>query len=107
MADKCNCSICEKELEMLKKAMEVHAYKLKRLDSSILRADHHWGKSSFKPLVNSLYYALEAYKCDGDVIKKLIQRVKCFRRRMFFMSDEAVEKEAHALASELEAFLEF
>ena len=105
MTERCNSNNCEMEQKMLKKAIEVHVAKIRYLDSSCLNADCQWDKSDFRPVINSLYQVLKTYN-NCDMVEKLVQRVKSFRRRMFFMSAMATEKEAHLLAYELEAFLE-
>ena len=95
-----------KEKLMLKSAMRNYCEKVLSLNSSnIHEGDAMWGKSLFRPAINALYYALKTYS-NFDLEKRLMRRVKCFKWRMLFMSDDAVEYEARELARELEEYLE-
>ena len=101
----CKSELGIKEKLMLKSAMRNYCDKVLKMNSSKLHeGDEMWGKSGFRLAINSLYYALKTYS-NFDLEKRLMRRVKCFKWRMLFMSDEAVEYEAHELARELEEYL--
>ena len=91
---------------MLKSAMRKYCEEVSKWNSSnIHRTDAVWGKNAFRPVIKSLYYALKTYR-NIELEKRLMRRVRGFKWRMLFMSDEAVEYEAHELAHELKTYLE-
>lgn len=96
------CNVCHKIPGIMEVTLKRSADNLLSYNSFSVSKD--WGKGCFRPIINSLYYALKAYNCEG--VKCLFKRVRSFKKRMFFMSASAVEEEAHALAAELYAFLE-
>lgn len=90
-----------KEMRMLKAAMKSYCEEISRLSNS--KAERE--RSEFRTAINYLYQALKTYTYF-DLEKRLMQRVKEFRMRWFFMSYSEVEYEACALARELEIYLE-
>lgn len=96
-----NCEYCIKKKLMLRRAMRRYCDKVFRMENS----SKLYGKSNYKNAINCLYRAMKTYSCF-ELEKRLMRRVKFFKWRMLFMSENAAVDEAYELACELEKYLE-